>query len=103
VTTDRDALGRDHPAEGTNFEPGAEFLYSNSGFFLLSVIVQRASGKSLRDFAAERIFAPLGMSHSQFVDRHDMIVSGRRGRTPAGPGGGFSLAWPTGNRPETAR
>jgi len=92
VTTDRDALDAIIRQKGANFEPGAEFLYSNSGFFLLSVIVQRASGKSLRDFAAERIFAPLGMSHSQFVDRHDMIVSGKAGSYAGGPGGGFSLA-----------
>jgi CubicO group peptidase (beta-lactamase class C family) len=92
VTTDRDALDAITRQKGTNFEPGAEFLYSNSGFFLLSVVVQRAGGKSLRDFAAERIFTPLGMSHSQFVDRHDMIVSGKAGSYTGGPGGGFSLA-----------
>jgi CubicO group peptidase (beta-lactamase class C family) len=36
-------------------------LYSNSGYFMLSVIVHRASGKTLREFADEFIFKPLGM------------------------------------------
>src|SRR5260370_18386256 len=36
-----------------NFDPGTEYLYSNTGYVVLGVIVQRVSGKSLRDFAAE--------------------------------------------------
>jgi CubicO group peptidase (beta-lactamase class C family) len=92
VTTDQDALDAIARQRGTNFEPGAEFLYSNSGFFLLSVIVHRAGGKSLRDFAAERIFAPLGMTHTQIVNRHDLIVPGKAGSYTDGEGGGFALA-----------
>jgi CubicO group peptidase (beta-lactamase class C family) len=92
VTTDRDALEALARQKGTNFPPGAEFLYSNSGFFLVSVIVQRASGKSLRDFAVERIFAPLGMSHTQFVERHDRIVPAKAGSYAEAGGGGFRLA-----------
>ena len=87
VTGDRDALEILARQKGTNFEPGAEFLYSNTGFFLLSMIVQRAAGTSLRDFAAERIFRPLGMTHTQFVDRHDMIVPGKAGSYSTGRGG----------------
>ena len=60
-----------------NFAPGSEFLYSNTGYALLEVIVSRVSGKSLRDFAAERIFAPLGMTHTQFRDDYTMLVPGR--------------------------
>ncbi len=92
VTTDRDALDALARQKGTNFSPGAEFLYSNSGFFLASVIVQRASGKSLREFAAERIFSPLGMSHTQFVERHDRIVPAKAGSYAEAEGGGFRLA-----------
>ena len=39
-----------------NFKPGSEFLYSNSGYFLLSQIVKRASGQTLREFSNEHIF-----------------------------------------------
>ncbi|HEU5219453.1 MAG TPA: serine hydrolase domain-containing protein [Gemmatimonadales bacterium] len=92
VTTDQDALDAIARQTGTNFEPGAEFLYSNSGFFLLSVIVKRAAGESLRAFAARRIFQPLGMTHTQYVDRHDMIVPGKAGSYADGAAGGFVLA-----------
>ncbi|HEY4132314.1 MAG TPA: serine hydrolase domain-containing protein, partial [Gemmatimonadaceae bacterium] len=60
-----------------NFTPGAEYLYSNTGFTLLGVIVKRVSGKSLRDFADERIFKPLGMTHTHFHDDYSMLVPGR--------------------------
>lgn len=60
-----------------NFTPGAEYLYSNTGFTLLGVIVKRVSGQSLKDFAAERIFTPLGMTHTHFHDDYTMLVPGR--------------------------
>jgi hypothetical protein len=43
----------------------------------IATIVQRASGKSIRDFAAERIFGPLGMQRSQYVDDWTLLVPGR--------------------------
>jgi CubicO group peptidase (beta-lactamase class C family) len=60
-----------------NFTPGAEYLYSNTGFTLLGVIVKRVSGKTLRDFADERIFKPLGMTSTHFHDDYTMLVPGR--------------------------
>jgi CubicO group peptidase (beta-lactamase class C family) len=60
-----------------NFKPGDEFLYSNSGYFLLSVIVERVSGKSLREFAQKNIFKPLSMNNTHFHDDHTMIVKNR--------------------------
>lgn len=60
-----------------NFRPGAEYLYSNSGYGLLAVIVKRVSGQSLREFAAQRIFAPLGMTHTQFREDFTALVPGR--------------------------
>src|SRR6266478_7575048 len=52
VTTDEDALQIIIRQKALNFEPGSDCLYSNTGFFLLSVIVKRVSGKTLREFAA---------------------------------------------------
>ena len=70
-----------------NFKPGEQFLYSNSGYFLLGVIVQRASGKSLNDFAQEHIFKPLGMKNTHFHDDHTMVVNNRAyGYSPAKKG-----------------
>lgn len=67
-----------------NFLPGEEWLYSNSGYFLLSTIVERVSGKSLNDFAQERIFMPLGMRNTHFHDNHTLIVKNRAiGYSPA--------------------
>lgn len=63
--------------ESLNFEPGNEFLYSNSGYFLLGKVVEAASGRSLRAFAADRIFGPLGMERSHFHDRPDHLVPAR--------------------------
>lgn len=60
-----------------NFEPGAEYNYSNTGYVLLGVIVQRVTGKSLRQFAAEQIFTPLTMTNSHFQDDHNQPVKGR--------------------------
>ena len=70
-----------------NFTPGAEHLYSNTGYFLMSVIVERASGKTLREYADEHIFRPLGMRSSHFHDNHRHIVKKRANgysRTPDG-------------------
>ena len=60
-----------------NFTPGAEYVYSNTGFTLLGVIVKRVSGRTLRDFTDERIFKPLGMTHTHFHDDYTMLVPGR--------------------------
>src|SRR5271169_2861422 len=66
VTTDEDALQIIARQRVLNFAPGSDWLYSNTGYFLLSIIVKRVTGKSLREFAAENIFSPLGMTHTQY-------------------------------------
>ena len=60
-----------------NFKPGDQYLYSNSGYFLLGQIVKRASGKTLREFADQHIFKPLGMKNTHFNDDHDEVVRNR--------------------------
>jgi CubicO group peptidase (beta-lactamase class C family) len=60
-----------------NYEPGAEYSYTNSGYNLLAIIVERASGRSFADFSRERIFEPLGMRDTQWRDDHTRIVQGR--------------------------
>ena len=72
-----------------NFTPGAEYLYSNSGYFLLGEIVARVSGRSLREFAHDEFFVPLGMTHTHFHDDHNEIVPNRAtGYAPTGDGDG---------------
>jgi len=60
-----------------NFLPGEEYDYSNTGYFLLGVIIERVSGQTLDQFAQEHIFKPLGMSHSFFRTDHAQIIAGR--------------------------
>lgn len=75
--TEADVMGILPRQKSLNFTPGAEYLYSNSGFTLAAVIVKRVSGKSLRDFAHERMFMPLGMTDTHFHDDYNMVVPGR--------------------------
>jgi CubicO group peptidase (beta-lactamase class C family) len=77
VTTEEDALAAIVRQRELNFAPGDEHLYSNSGYFLLSVIVQRAAGMPLRQFARERIFTPLGMTRTHVLDSYDDVVPDR--------------------------
>ena len=74
-----------------NFPPGSEYDYSNTGYIALGVIVQRVTGKSLRDFAAEQIFAPLGMTSSHYHDDHTMLVRGRASAYSPTPAGDFRI------------
>ena len=60
-----------------NFDPGTRFLYSNTGYVLLSILVKRASGKSLREFTDSAMFAPLGMTNTHFRDDHTTLVKNR--------------------------
>ncbi|WBT07071.1 serine hydrolase [Brevundimonas vesicularis] len=59
-----------------DFAPGSRFAYSNSGYVLLSAIIETASGQTYADFVAANLFQPLGMSDSGY-DRHDMILPRR--------------------------
>src|SRR5688500_6600267 len=69
-----DLVGRQ---KALNFEPGGRHLYSNTGYVLLSILVKRVSGQSLREFADASIFKPLGMNSTTFRDDHAMLVKNR--------------------------
>jgi CubicO group peptidase (beta-lactamase class C family) len=85
VTTPGQALDLVSRQKGLDFPPGAEFAYSNTGFFLASLIVERVSGKGLAAFAAERIFQPAGMSATRYMDDHAAVVPHRAtGYEPSG-------------------
>ncbi len=90
--TSDDFLGLIARQKELNFKPGEELLYSNSGYFLLGLIVKRVSGKSLREFAGEKIFKPLGMNNTQFVDDRNLVVKNRATAYLPNSNGGFSAA-----------
>lgn len=78
-----------------NFTPGDEFLYSNTNYFLMSVVIRRATGKPLSQFAEENIFKPLGMAHTSFYDDRTVVLPGRVAAYAPRPGGGFRVDWST--------
>ena len=63
--------------DALNFSPGGQYLYSNSGYFLLAQIVERASGQTLREYTDEHVLGPLGMADSHFHDDNTMVVPRR--------------------------
>ncbi len=91
LTTDRDAMDLIVRQKGVNFKAGDEFLYSDTNYFLMSQIVERITGKTLRQFAQERIFGPLEMTNTHFHDDHTMIVPHRATGYAPHDGGGFEL------------
>ena len=74
-----------------DFKPGTKWSYSNSGFLLLSVIIKRTTGSSLREFAERNIFGPLGMTNTHFHDNNKEIVAHRAEGYQPKPGGGFEI------------
>ena len=79
-----DAIARQR---GLNFEPGHRYLYSNSNFLLLGLIVERVSGRGLPDFLEERIFAPLGMTRTRMTpDVHESVPGLATGYRPLDDG-----------------
>ncbi len=78
-----------------NNVPGTEWVYSNTNYFLLGVVLQRVTGKTLAEYAAENIFCPLGMAHTRFYDDASVVVPGRVSAYDPGPHGQFLVDWST--------
>jgi CubicO group peptidase (beta-lactamase class C family) len=89
--TDEEVMEKLAALENLNFTPGDEYLYSNAGFWLLSQIIERATGKTLRDWADEKLFKPLGMTSTHFHDDPRMIVKNRASGYRKKQGGGFEI------------
>jgi CubicO group peptidase (beta-lactamase class C family) len=60
-----------------NFAPGEEYLYSNSGYWLLGQIVKKVAGMNMAEFAKKEIFEPLKMDNTHFHNDHTHIVKNR--------------------------
>ncbi|MEE8130889.1 MAG: serine hydrolase domain-containing protein [Vicinamibacterales bacterium] len=77
VFPDDDAVTLIAGQQETNFTPGDEYLYSNSDYFLLAELFERAADTTLREYGEERIFGPLGMTDTHFHDQSDHVLKRR--------------------------
>ena len=55
------------------FEPGTQWAYNNTGYYLLGMLIEKASGKSYWDFLEDRIFLPLGMKNTRNSDPRRLV------------------------------
>jgi CubicO group peptidase (beta-lactamase class C family) len=60
-----------------NFDPGTQFLYSNTGYTLLAELIKKVSGKSFSEYTNSKIFQPLEMNDSRFYDDHNKLIMNR--------------------------
>ena len=69
--SDADVLRMLSSAPATYFAPGSAYRYSNTGYVLLGLVMEQASGQRLQDFMAQRIFRPLHMDHTLLYVHQD--------------------------------
>jgi D-alanyl-D-alanine carboxypeptidase len=67
--------------EPLEFAPGEKWNYSNSGYFLLGMLIEKVTGKTYGEFLDERIFRPLRMTHTRINDLHAIIPNRAQGYT----------------------
>jgi len=88
ATTDSQALASIVRQQHLNFPTGSKYEYSNTGYFLLSIIVGRVTGRPLAEFARTRIFIPLGMTSTRYRNHAAMLIPNRAlGYAPDDSGG----------------
>jgi CubicO group peptidase (beta-lactamase class C family) len=69
----------------TKFPPGSQWAYSNSGYCVLAMVMEKVSGKPFGEFLQERIFGPLKMEHTLAYEKGKNEVPNRAyGHTPEG-------------------
>ena len=64
--------------EPLEFAPGEKWNYSNTGYFLLGMLIEKVTGKPYGEVLDERIFKPLGMTHTRVNDLHAVIPNRAR-------------------------
>jgi CubicO group peptidase (beta-lactamase class C family) len=67
-----------------DFAPGQRWAYTNSGFPLLGLVIERASGRPYTEFVTDRIFKPLGMTATRFKHNGDIVLNRADGYMPDG-------------------
>jgi CubicO group peptidase (beta-lactamase class C family) len=82
-----------------NFDPGTAYSYTNTGFNIATILIERAlgNGKTFQDFTREAIFEPLQMTHTRWRDDFRSVVPNRALAYTAARGGGWSQDTPVEN------
>jgi CubicO group peptidase (beta-lactamase class C family) len=92
--TENDVLRMISRQRALDFVPGAESFYNYGGYILLASIVKRVSGQSQAEFAKARIFTPLGMNDTHFIDDHTLLLKRRTSAYRQRQGGGWKVSLP---------
>jgi len=82
----RDSLVTLVAAEPFDFEPGEALIYNNSAYFLLGLIIEKATGGSYEDFVEQRVFAPAGMGDSRYCHKDELTPRRAKGYQPVADG-----------------
>ena len=82
----RDSLVTVFSAEPFDFEPGDALIYNNSAFFLLGLIIEKASGTTYEAFVEERLFAAAGMTDSRYCHKDELVPRRAKGYQPSADG-----------------
>ena len=69
-----------------DFEPGTDWSYSNSAYFILGGVVEKVSGSPLAQVFQSRFFTPIGMAHSALDDEAEIVLGRVRGYSGTAPG-----------------
>lgn len=77
LVTETDILDMVKRQKALNFKPGDEYLYSNTGYTLLAIAVKKITGISLKEYADQEFFKPLGMTNTHFQSDHSAIIPNR--------------------------
>lgn len=85
--TDKQVLRLLTQQQAPNFAAGSDFLYSNSGYWLLAQVVESVTGQTLAQFAHARLFKPLGMTDTDYIEDFSAIIAQRAEGYVADPSG----------------
>jgi CubicO group peptidase (beta-lactamase class C family) len=77
IATSRETVRVMARQKGVEFEPGTRFSYSNTGYFLLAQIAERAGKRTMAELVRDQIYKPLGMTASHVFDDHEKLFPGR--------------------------
>lgn len=77
-----------------DFAPGTKWRYSNSGYYLLGLVIEKASGRPYAEYLQTRFFAPLGLAHTRYGTETELIAGMASGYSDGKPAPYLSMTQP---------